>query len=249
MKTFSISAPFLATLALLSASTFAAGQQLQRSMVYHAAPQQSAPQNSTVKQSSVVKQAQTNSPAPVNRQAATNKETRMPVNVKASYVAPKNAAPRAVSSRIAAPVKPSTTANKLTTAKTEARTSSPVKTTAVRTMENKRTPAFGKAFDKWFYVSSAVFATGAILDHTSTSAGMKKVGAREANPLLRNSDGGFSPGKHLALTAGIYGASFMLQKKHPRMANVLRLVGGFAKIGVSLHNRRAASGRPDALPR
>ena len=87
------------------------------------------------------------------------------------------------------------------------------------------------------------------MDHASTVSAMRKEGAREGNPLLRNSSGGFSAGKHLALTGGVYGVSLLLQRKHPRAANVLRIIGGAAKIGIAIRNNSVASGRPDALPR
>lgn len=259
MKTSPASTLFLATFALLSASTLASGQQLQRSMVYHAAPQQAAPQVSHNAQASAAKPSQNKQQTSDHRQVATlvsiDKQPRVAINLKASYVSPKDTAARAASTRpTTIPTTSTSIVTKTAIAESSARVDSHASSRAeasasVKRIDKKSAPAFGKKLDNWFYLSSAVFAAGAILDHTSTSAGMKKAGAREANPLLRNADGGFSPGKHLALTAGIYGASFMLQKNHPRMANALRLISGFAKIGVSIHNRSVTSGRPDALPR
>jgi hypothetical protein len=255
MKTSPISAAFLVTLTLLCVSTFAAGQQLQRSMVYHAAPQPYVAQPSAAKQVPVIKQTQSDIQRPDSSQVSAVKKTRSPIigdfsptphNIALHVAAPRHAATTVA----AAPPAPPTAETEATTkveavTKIEAATISTlaeveitakveapeietpkvepsnalrlvalqVEASPFRRMENKHPRAFGKSFDKWFYISSAVFLAGAVMDHTSTMAGMKKAGAREANPLLRNSDGSFSPAKHLALTAGIYGASLMLQKK------------------------------------
>lgn len=253
MKASSIFSFIFATLALLCGHTFTAGQALQRSMVYHATPPQTAPQSASRQAATVT---QTASPQPsitkraqatphVAAQVAAVKQTSH--NAQAQQVnhvinpvptvsfgessnAAKASTPAAEASVTVAYATPTNDASaKNAATKDNAVKDNAVKdSVAVRRTFDKPMASSRKPFDRWFAISSIVFAAGAIMDHQSTVAGMKRVGAREANPLLRNSDGSFSPAKHLALTAGIYGASFALQRKHPRMANALRLVGGFA---------------------
>lgn len=278
MKISPAYASSFATLAMLFAASSVAGQERARFMVYHAKSQPTSTQPATDKQTSIVAQPRAAEPHVATtrtttvKQAEANKQVttvdkqitaaqvarverrNAPAAVKTSYVATRAAAPAVTKNAMVTTATTVTTAASVATNTKTATEAVALKTPVAKAstvsprMESPRATSARKPFDRWFLISSAVFAAGAVMDHQSTVAGMKKVGAREANPLLRNSDGGFSSGKHLALSAGMYGASLMLQKKHPRMANILRLVGGFAKIGVSIHNRRAASGRPDALP-
>jgi len=253
MKVSRYIAPSIALLMLIFASSFAAAQTMQRSMVYRAQPSQTGTQTVTRTPDRANNSTPTNRQVSVGRQELPNAPAR---SVKVSYVTsgkPNSGASNVPTSapRATAPAKstnpgvqPAVTAkfDKRIAAAKPSDAKSVVAVPAHLRMNGRDVPG-KKRFDKWFLASSAVFAVGAIMDHQSTVAGMKKAGAREVNPLLRNSDGSFSPGKHLALTAGVYGASLMLQRKHPKMANVLRLIGGAAKIGVSIHNRSAAQGR------
>lgn len=246
----------IAPLMLVFAASVATGQTMQRSMVYRAQPSQ--PVTQTVTRT----QAKANNSTSTNKRVSTPKQNipiAAPQAVKVSYVTSGMkrsrsnvpvAAPKVSTAAIAksavATVEPAVTAT--TTGRTAVAAVKSVDAKAVVAvpahlrMELREAPG-KKRFDKWFIASSAVFAVGAIMDHQSTVAGMKIAGAREANPLLRNSDGSFSPGKHLALSAGVYGVSLLMQRKHPKMANILRFIGGAAKIGVSIHNRSAARGR------
>jgi hypothetical protein len=252
MKVSRYAAPSIALLMLVFASSFAAGQTMQRSMVYRVQPSQPvAPQTTPT-------QAASRESIPASKQVSVGKRdvpNAQPRVAKISYVT-SGTVKRASSVTSAAPHSNANAGSTVVTLQPAVTKTAIERTTAAKHIDAKATVAVPahlrmngrdvpgkKRFDKWFLASSAVFAVGAVLDHQSTVAGMKKAGARELNPLLRNSDGSFSPGKHLALTAGVYGASLMLQRKHPKMANVLRFIGGAAKIGVSIHNRSAARGR------
>lgn len=246
--------PSIAPLMLVFASSIAAGQTMQRSMVYRAQPSQPVTQTATRTQAKANDSTSTIKRNPAPKQ---NLPTAAPQAVKVSYVTSgkpssvprvSTAAPRvtAIADSKVVAVQPVVTA--AYTERTAATAAKSVDAKAVVAVPAHlrmeiREVSGKKRFDKWFVASSAVFAVGAIMDHQSTVAGMKIAGAREANPLLRNSDGSFSPGKHLALSAGVYGVSLLMQRKHPKMANVLRFIGGAAKIGVSIHNRGAARGR------
>lgn len=253
MKISFYAAPSIALLMLMLASSFVTGQTMQRSMVYRAQPSQSTAQTANRTQAATTNSTSVNKQVSDGKNDSANTESRV---VKTSYV---TSGKPARSASDVLPVVPRTTtalakstvitlqpaASHIATGHTaDAKTAEakPVAVPAHLRVKGREVSA-RKHFDKWFLASSTVFVVGAIMDHQSTSAGMKKAGAREANPLLRNSDGSFSPGKHLALTAGVYGVSLMLQRKHPKMANVLRMIGGAAKIGVSIHNRRVAQGR------
>lgn len=254
MKTPYLIAPLFAVSLLFPAQT-ASGQELQRSMVYHATPQQLA-----VERAAASRQAAATVPThktgtqtqPSRVRIAKTKQTPA-VRVEAVHAAPgaTTVAPRTESAHTADATRSVAARVDLAflapAAPVATEAAKPFKTQPV--FDQKSSPLSRKKIDKWFLISSAIFATGTIMDHASTVSAMRKDGAREGNPLLRNSSGGFSAGKHLALTGGVYGASLLLQRKHPRAANVLRIIGGAAKIGIALRNNSMASGRPDALPR
>lgn len=255
MKTPCLIAPLFALSLLFSAQT-ASGQEMQRSMVYHATPQQLAAERAAARQQAVqptpTHEVETQ-PQPSRVRLAGTKQTPV-VRVEAAHATPRatTTAPRTESARTTdAPrvVAPRAEIAVLASAATPVATGTAESFKAQPVFDSKSSPISRKKIDKWFLISSAIFATGTIMDHASTVSALRKEGAREGNPLLRTSGGGFSAGKHLALTGGIYGVSLLLQRKHPRAANVFRIIGGAAKIGIAIRNNSMASGRPDALPR
>ncbi len=80
---------------------------------------------------------------------------------------------------------------------------------------------------KAFNGSDAIFWAGGSLDAVST------LNKRELNPLFRNDDGIFSPGKNLSFKAGIWGAFKILEYRYrtPRERRAIRWVKIGAGIG------------------
>lgn len=91
---------------------------------------------------------------------------------------------------------------------------------------------FFKPFGGAFVSSSAAFWVGTFADIASSK------GLLENNPLARNSQGGLSTGKALALNGVAYGLTLLIEKRHPKLASIMRFGWGGAHAGAALANQR-----------
>lgn len=78
--------------------------------------------------------------------------------------------------------------------------------------------------------SSTQFWGGVTFDYFSTK------GKREFSPLIRADHGRIDAGKYFAINGGVYAATFLLDKNHPKIANWTRRIIGWAHIGVGVRN-------------
>lgn len=83
---------------------------------------------------------------------------------------------------------------------------------------------------KWKIESSAQYWAGVTFDYYSTK------GLREKSPLIRADDGRIDGKKYFAINSGVFAATFLLDKKHPRVANWTRRILGWVHIGAGVRN-------------
>lgn len=83
---------------------------------------------------------------------------------------------------------------------------------------------------KWQIESSAQYWAGVTFDYYSTK------GKNEKSPLIRSEGGGIHAGKYFAINSGVFAATFLLDRKHPRVANWTRRILGWVHLGVGARN-------------
>lgn len=86
--------------------------------------------------------------------------------------------------------------------------------------------AFFKPFGNGFVVSSAVFWSGTVTDLATTRHNIATGRFRESNPFLRDEHGGVRTGRALAVSGAAYGFTLLLEKRHPKLASIVRFIGG-----------------------
>jgi len=84
--------------------------------------------------------------------------------------------------------------------------------------------------DRACWGSVVVYSGGSALDWGSS------LGGRELNPIVRQSDGIFSPWRGAVLKAAPLGLSFVFQKQHSRAMFWFRVAGGVASALSGLRN-------------
>lgn len=82
-------------------------------------------------------------------------------------------------------------------------------------------------------IASSAVCYGGVSADLATSRGLQ-----EGNPLLRNANG--SPNLNRAALIGFGSCSlpFLIKRKHPKAASIVRFVLGSVHIAVAIHNRR-----------
>lgn len=93
-------------------------------------------------------------------------------------------------------------------------------------------PTFAQDRLKWKIESSAQYWVGVTFDYYSTK------GLREKSPLIRADDGRIDGKKYFAINSGVFAATFLLDRKHPRVANWTRRILGWVHIGAGVRNLR-----------
>lgn len=89
-----------------------------------------------------------------------------------------------------------------------------------------------RPFGKAFALSTAVYWSGAIADVSSSAT------RHELNPFLRGSRGGIVTTRAVGFAAVPYCLSLLFEKKHSKLASVLRFLGGGVRFGAAIHNWR-----------
>jgi hypothetical protein len=80
--------------------------------------------------------------------------------------------------------------------------------------------------------SSSQFWMGTAFDYFSSK------GRKEANLILRNSDGRLSASRYFTLNAGVFAVTLIFQRKYPRAMNWMRRAVGWAHFAVAIDNNR-----------
>ena len=93
------------------------------------------------------------------------------------------------------------------------------------TAQNKSETSF-----KYQLESSAQYWAGVSFDYFSTH------GKKEKSPLIRADNGRIDAGKYFAINGGVFAATFLLDKKHPKVANWTRRILGWVHLGVGVRN-------------
>ncbi|HKF58290.1 MAG TPA: hypothetical protein VKJ45_22800 [Blastocatellia bacterium] len=81
-----------------------------------------------------------------------------------------------------------------------------------------------------FWLSSATFWGGFTVDALSSA------GHAEANPLFKQQDSTANIGLNAAATGSFYVFTVLLQRRHPKAANIIRYMVGGVRIGVGIRN-------------
>lgn len=87
-----------------------------------------------------------------------------------------------------------------------------------------------KSYGTMTFISTAVCVGGDLADIATS-------GPNELNPILRNAHGSIN--RKLAFGLGMIpcGISFLLERKHPKLASVFRFASGGVHGAVAIHNR------------
>ena len=91
---------------------------------------------------------------------------------------------------------------------------------------------FFKPYGKSFVTSSAVYWTGFAADLSSSQ------GSYELNPVFRGSGGRVNNKRALLIAGSGYAVSVLIEKQHPKLASVLRFIGGSVHWGAAARNWR-----------
>jgi hypothetical protein len=89
-----------------------------------------------------------------------------------------------------------------------------------------------RPFGKAFALSTAVYWSAAAADVFSSAA------RHELNPFLRGSRGRIVTTRAAGFAAVPYCLSLLFEKKHSKLASVLRFLGGGVRFGAAIHNWR-----------
>ncbi|MEP6743829.1 MAG: hypothetical protein ABJB61_15135 [bacterium] len=87
-----------------------------------------------------------------------------------------------------------------------------------------------KLDNKLFAVSSATYWAGTFADWESSQ------GRIELTPTLRNKQGEISGPKYFGIAAGVYAVTLFLERRHSRVASILRFTFGGGHFVAAAHN-------------